>query len=267
MIQKQENIRFNKNLGRIININNSIQQITINDTRYYKKQDIFYPSVTFILSCYPKNAYFNNWMKRNSEEDINQIVTEASEAGNTVHGAIEDMLINKTQLHWIDESTGYVNYSMEEWLMILRFVEFYNTYKPKHILSEQHIFSNKHIFAGTIDLIVELNGEKWILDIKTSNAIHTVYELQLAAYQECWNELNPDDPIHKSGILWLKARTRKVSSDANKIQGRGWSLITSERSQEENFQIFQKVYDIFRIEQGELKPITELIPTVASLEF
>jgi hypothetical protein len=67
-------------------------------------------------------------------------------------------------------------------------------------------------------LVVELNGKRWLLDIKTSNSLHTSYDLQLAAYAKAWNETH-NEQIEETGILWLKAATRGSAKD--KIQGAG----------------------------------------------
>lgn len=265
MIYRNNNIIHNKQLGRIVEYDNGWSQITIDDIRFYKKENVYYPSVTYILSYYPKGKQFENWLKEQGN-NADFIASESAERGTTVHKAIEKILENpKIELKWIDEN-GNANYSLEEWLMILRFIEFWNTYKPKLIASEFHIFSNKHIYAGTIDLIIELNGELWILDIKTSNALHTVYDLQLSAYQEAWGELFPESPINRCGILWLKAKTRKQGTEeSGKIQGRGWQLYTSDRTHQENFEIFMKTYDIFKIEIPDARPITEKYPNTAKL--
>lgn len=263
MIEAKQNIINNKQLDRIISYDDDWNQITIGDSRYYqqKSSDIYYPSVTYILSeGYPKGKYFENWLKQNGH-NATLIAQESAERGSNVHKAIEEMLLGKKPV-WINEN-GYSNYSIQEWLMILRFAEFWNTYKPTLIKSEYHIYSNYHKYAGTIDLIIEFNGEKWIIDIKTSNALHITHDLQLAAYNEAWNE--HFYPINKNGILWLNANTRKSSNDPNKIQGRGWQLVTSDREQRDNMNIFLKVYDIFKLENPELKPISEKYPNTVEL--
>jgi len=265
MILKKDNIISNKQLGRIVDYDNGWTQITIDDARFYKKENLYYPSVTYILSYYPKGKQFENWLKENGHGS-NVIAAESADRGTTVHKAIEKILENpEIELKWI-EANGQANYSVEEWLMILRFVEFWNVYKPKLIASEVHIFSSKNIYAGTIDLIIELNGELWIIDLKTSKSLHTIYDLQLSAYQEAWNELFPEAPINKYGILWLKANTRKPGSEeSGKIQGRGWQLYIPERSHTNNFDIFIKTYDIFKVENPDAKPITEKYPNTTKL--
>jgi hypothetical protein len=262
MIEKHQNTILNRSLGRIVTYDSGWSQITINDQRFYKKNNVFYPSVSFILSYYPKGKNFESFLKSKGEEaDI--IAHEAASKGTNVHNAIEQMLTG-TEPKWINDD-GYVNYSLDEWMMILRFAEFWNTHKPKLIQSEYHIFSDEHKFAGTIDLVLEINGELWLLDIKTSNNLHTTYELQLAAYSVAWNEHNPDNKIKKTGVLWLKAATRKPDSRGEKLQGSGWQIKTFERNYEDSFKIFQNVYNIFRVEIPEPKPATDIYPNSIKL--
>ena len=77
---------------------------------------------------------------------------------------------------WVNEY-GNANYSLEVWKMILKFADFRETYKPKLIHSEIHLFSDVHKIAGTCDLVLEIDGKIWLLDIKTSNNLHTSYIL------------------------------------------------------------------------------------------
>jgi hypothetical protein len=263
MINKNDNILKNKSLGRVVKINEEFTQITIESSRYYKYKDEFYPSVTFILQYYPKGDSFNKWLKSNGD-NADEIAQEAALKGTAVHTGIEKILLGK-ELRWIDDN-GNINYSLNEWIMILRFAEFWNLKKPKLIKSEHHIYSDIHKLAGTIDLVLEIDGELWILDIKTSNSLHTIYELQTAIYQECWNEHNKNK-ITKTGILWLNSKTRKPSNDPTKIQGKGWSIITSERSQEDNLNLFKNIHSIFKIENPDLKPLSEKYPTSIKLDI
>ena len=94
--------------------------------------------------------------------------------------------------------------------MFLRFVEFWETFKPTLIETEVHIFSDILKVAGTCDLIIELDNKRWLLDIKTSNQIQSTYELQTAVYGQCYEECY-GKKIDKYGILWLKSTKRKSS--------------------------------------------------------
>jgi hypothetical protein len=141
--------------------------------------------------------------------------------------------------------------------MILKFAEFWNTHKPELIATEYHLFSDKHKYAGTADLIIRLKDKIWLVDVKTSNSLHTSYDLQLASYAKAWNETH-DIPVEETGILWLKASTRgEGKGDA--IQGKGWQLKTIGEL-DRNFEMFLKIYDIYKLENPDSKPVTETLP-------
>jgi hypothetical protein len=142
--------------------------------------------------------------------------------------------------------------------MILKFANFWNIYKPELIASEYHLFSDKYKYAGTADLIVKMNDKLWLLDIKTSNSLHTSYDLQLAAYSKAWNETHTNK-IEKASILWLKANTRNEGKK-NKIQGKGWELKII-NDIEFNFKMFINIYEIYKLENSNFKPSIEILPT------
>jgi hypothetical protein len=263
MIQKTNSVVHDKRIKRILEYNEDAKQITIGDQRFYqRKAKTFYPSVTYVLSFFPKGKFFENWMKDvGHNSDI--IAKKAGDEGTETHKIIEDFL-NGEEIFWINEY-GKANYSLTVWQMALRFADFWNTLKPKLIATEQHIFSDKYQYAGTIDLVVEINGEVWLLDIKTSNSLHTSYDLQLAAYAQAWNE-NFDMPIQKTGIIWLKSNTRKADPSGKKIQGNGWFLKVPHNSYQDNLLSFLKVYDIFKLENPEMKPYSEKYATRIKLE-
>jgi len=247
-----KNPTHNRHFGRMVQYNDDWTQVTVGDMRFYKKESTYYPSVTYILSYYPKGKQFENWLKSKGEE-ANEIAAESAEKGTNVHKAVEEMLEGK-ELKWID-SFGNVIYTEDEWRMILRFADFWNTWKPKLVKSEYHIFSNQYQFAGTIDLVIELNGELWILDLKTSNQLHFTYDLQLASYYTAWNELHPEDPAKKYGVLWLNAKTRKTKE--GEFQGKGWKLSLPEFPHEKNMEIFKYVHEIFKVENPNPVPIID----------
>ena len=73
--------------------------------------------------------------------------------------------------------------------MILKFADFWNTHKPELISAEDFVWSDEHKYAGTADLVVKMNGEIWLLDIKTSNSVHKSFDLQLASYAKALEEV------------------------------------------------------------------------------
>ena len=122
--------------------------------------------------------------------------------------------------------------------------------------------------AGTTDMVceIEINGviERWIIDHKTSNSLHTSQELQIEAYKKCYEECY-DKKIDRTGILWLKSLSRTEDKTGKKIKGKGWELVESNRTYEENIKIFKSVLDIFNIENPKFTPSEEQFVTKIKL--
>jgi ATP-dependent exoDNAse (exonuclease V) beta subunit len=259
MIQKNDNIYKHPYLKRIVE--HQGEQINFLDSRFYKTEaGEFYPSVTSILNFYPKNKFFENWLKDVSHNsDI--IVRKASEEGTAVHNAIESFLQGE-ELKWMDEN-GTAKYSLDAWKMILKFSDFWNTHKPELVASEIHLLSHEHRYAGTCDLVVKIKDELWILDIKTSNSLHTSHNLQLSAYANAWNEIS-ENKIKRVGLIWLKSSKRKAKD--GKLQGEGWEIVEPDKSIDDYFQMFKNIYEIFSLENPNNKPLFETLPTTTKLE-
>ena len=263
MIEKNKDIKKDAFVKRLIHPDSTARQITLTDSRFYQRnQEKYYPSVTTVLSYFPKGRFFGTWLKDvGANADI--IMRRAGNEGTQVHEAI-DAYLKGEEIHWLDQ-WGKTKYSLKVWQMILKFVEFWETHKPTLVESEVHVFSDELKIAGTADLILEINGELWMVDIKTSNYLHDTYDLQLACYTQAWNE-NFEKPIDRMGILWLKASTRGESKKEGIIQGKGWQLKESSTPLEEGKRIFQHLYEIYLIKQPNLKPITEVLPTSIKLK-
>jgi hypothetical protein len=259
MIDKNVNIIKDPKIKRIVEYSADNKQINVLDQRFYRRNEEYYPSVSSILNYFPKNQFFHSWLKDvGHNSDI--IASRAAAEGTQVHNAVEAFL-NGNEINWLDEF-GTVQYSLDVWKMILKFAEFWNTHKPKLIATEYHLFSDNHKYAGTADLVVKLKGKIWLMDVKTSNSLHTSYDLQLASYAKAWNETH-DTPIEETGILWLKAATRSEGK-GDAIQGKGWQLKTI-GDIDRNFEMFLKIYDIYKLENPDAKPVTELLPTSVKL--
>ena len=259
MIDKNVNVIKDPKIKRIVEYTEDNNQINVLDSRFYRRNGKYYPSVTSILNYFPKNHFFHSWLKDvGHNSDI--IAAKAAGEGTQAHTAI-DAFLNGEEIHWIDEF-GNAKYSLEVWKMILKFAEFWNTHKPELVAGEYHLFSDQHEFAGTADLIVRFQEKLWLLDIKTSNSLHTAYDLQLAAYSQAWNETH-NEKIERTGILWLKASTRGEGKGDN-IQGKGWQLKVVDDI-EKNFKMFLNIQEIYKLENPDFKPMTELLPTSVKL--
>jgi hypothetical protein len=256
MIEKNVNIN-KKSVKRLVEIDFESKRVNILDNRYYSRNNKLYPSVTSILQFMPKNKFFENWLK-DVGHNADFIAKKAAEEGTQVHDAAERYLKGE-KIQWLDEN-GISKYSLEVWKMILKFHDFWSTYKPTLIENEIHLFSDIYTYAGTCDLVIELGGKKWLLDIKTSNSLHTSHDLQLAAYAQAWNELY-EEKIDNVGILWLKSSKRGEDKKGSRMQGKGWELYKPEKSIEENLKLFGYIHELYKLEHSEAKSADEQLPT------
>lgn len=228
-------------------INN--KQLTFLDSRFYQTNDGGYvPSVTTILEAYPKGAAYFNWLKENGK-DADEIRDEAGRRGSVVHKLTEDY-DHGLEVNLINDK-GSIDYKLSEWAMFERYVEFRSRFDFKIVNIELNIIDKDLGYAGTLDRIIEMNGEKILIDIKTSNAIYPSYWLQLAAYRKLLHD-NILPVVDKVGILWLNAKTRTEGKKGD-IQGSGWQLVLKEDSTND-LALFNATHKLWLAENGSSKP-------------
>ena len=252
-----------KSYKRLLEISDDYQQVTMPDSRYYRRNGRYYPSVTHVLSSYPKGKYFEDWLKKVGYS-AEWIVKKAAEEGTLVHEMIEDWL-NGEEITFLHDS-GNPKLPSHVWEMFLRFVDFWETYNPTLIEAEVHLFSDKIQVAGTCDLVCELEidgkMERWIIDFKTSNQLQTTYDLQGAIYAQCYEECY-GKKIDRVGVLWLKSKSRGEDKTGKRLKGKNWEVYESYRTQEQNLEIFKHVKALFDIENPKPTPYTSTFQTTS----
>lgn len=260
MIDKGANI-LKEHKKNNLNFNPELKQINFLDRRVYQKGDgVYYPSVTTILQYMPKNKFFETWLK-DVGHNADIIMRKAGKEGTQVHEAAE-RLIKGEEVSWLDDY-GNAKYSLLVWEMILKFYDFWTTHKPELILAEEFVWSDEHQYAGAADLIVKMDNETWLLDIKTSNSLHRTYDLQLAAYAKAIEE-SKGIKIDRTGIIWLKASTRTTSKKQGVYQGKGWQIKVVDEI-ENNFDIFMTVYKLYKLDNPTTEPKLREYPTTLKL--
>lgn len=244
--------------------NREYKRIDCLDSRFYtKNNENYYPSVTTVLEAYPKGHFFYNWLKENGD-NADTILSDAGREGSNVHNAIDAFNSGKP-IYWQNPITGTYEYSFLEWQMICRYIDFFKVFKPEIIASEVTLVSDHYQIGGTTDLVVMLNGVRWLIDLKTSNNLYETYDLQTACYAKMWNEAYPDKPIEKTGILWLKAHTRGYDKTNKRIQGEKWQLVEC-GDIESNFFVFQNLHVVWRHKNPNPKPKIFTLPDAFSIE-
>jgi len=250
-----------QNEKKRLDFNPDLKQINFLDRRVYKRgEGVYYPSVTTILQYMPKNKFFETWIK-DVGHNADLIMRKEGKEGTQVHEACEKLVLGE-EVSWMDDY-GNAKYSQIVWEMILKFADFWRTHKPELISAEDFVWSDEHKYAGTADLVVKMDGEVWLLDLKTSNSLHKSYDLQLASYAKALEE-SKGIKIDRTGIIWLKANTRSNSKKKGTYQGKGWQIKVIDEI-EKNFELFRMIYKLYSLENPVTEPIYNSYPTTLKL--
>tara|TARA_R110002020_G_scaffold2529_4_gene12117 strand:- start:5042 stop:5773 length:732 start_codon:yes stop_codon:yes gene_type:complete len=182
----------------------------VEGTRYGRFYDIggFYvPSVTTVTKygC-PTPHFLLKYIIKQSEGDYDKYLTKTSEAlrvGSLVHDNCEKLL-NGEEL--------FIENDKEVQKGVISFVKWYNEHKPKVLAVEEVLYSKSLKqgkltcpFAGRCDLVAEIDGEVWMLDLKTSKSLNDyTYVIQLSMYKMLWDVLHPEQQIERLGLVHCK---------------------------------------------------------------
>lgn len=169
-----------------------IVQITTADERWYQIADKFYPSVTWICSYYPKNQWFTKWVAEKGYDEAEAIKKEAGEKGSRVHHAISDILKGKVvkidDKYADNEGNEPKELTAIEYEAIMSFANWVNDIQPEALAVDYTLVNEEGNYAGTIDMKLKIDGEIWIVDIKTSKDVYPSHELQVSAYKKADSE-------------------------------------------------------------------------------
>ena len=110
---------------------------------------------------------------------------KAGDIGTAVHDMIE--MYVKAQINGNRFQAKHQDERVQK--MFDKFVEWEKEENIKFLLSEQKLYSEKHWFAGTVDLIFEKDGKRFIGDIKTAKDIYQTNYIQMGGYDIMLEEL------------------------------------------------------------------------------
>lgn len=166
-------------------------------------------SVTKCLSILAMGAAFYSWLKKYGEES-DTIMVMAQESGTKLHGIIEAWIkgacIPEDLDLWYFNST--VELSQPELDKLKGFINFNNEFKPNYLETEITLAIPSIKVAGTIDIICEIEGVIYIVDIKTGSGLHHNNELQIAFYEKAYQK-HYKTTNTKRALLHLKDSTKK----------------------------------------------------------
>jgi hypothetical protein len=147
--------------------------------------------------------YVRNNLKK--IEDLEKVLLEAKTAhrkkkekagdwGTNVHKAIE-LWIKENKKPELDDIGMKVFNKFEDWV---------KENKVEFLESEKNIWSKELWIGGILDLVIKMNGKKYIGDIKTSSGIYNEAFFQMGAYNLCLEEMNEHKDIDGYLVINLK---------------------------------------------------------------
>jgi hypothetical protein len=156
----------------------------VNGKRYYLTPNGHYPSITSVLSAFPKPALME-WKESVGEKEANRITRTAASRGKKLHSICEQYLLNEE----IDKS----KYMPDTLYSFYQFKSLLNKISDIHFL-EAPLYSDKLKVAGRVDCIGYYEGDLSIIDFKTSRREKNEewiedYFIQACFYSLCYAEL------------------------------------------------------------------------------
>jgi len=226
---------------RIVDTEKGIVQITTSDERHYLVEGKYIPSVTWVLEYYYKSPFLIKWIADKGIDEAESLKKAAGNKGSRVHKAVQDLL-NGFEVKISDnyDSDGDTSeLSAEEWECIMSFCNWWKESKAELIETEKTVYTDK--YAGTVDLICKIDGEVWLIDLKTSKSIYTSHILQVSAYKHAY-----EGKIDKLGIFQLGYNLNK----------KGYKLTEVE----DKYDLFKHTYAIWEHESSQKQPLQKDFP-------
>lgn len=206
----------------------------------YWIDDQWYPSVTTILEHgLPQSIGLIEYWKSRTPDAIDDTLEDAKQRGSNVHHAIEKLLKG--------EPIELVDYNRKrEKDALVGFWDWFQTWEPEEFQSEQVVvFEHPDIsYAGTLDMVLRLNGETWLIDFKTSrHSTETAsHHLQLAAYKEAY-EQSHGITVDRIGVLYLGTSHKRTNKEEPPTRGKMWALEEVDQGKYTP-DAFKRVYDM-----------------------
>lgn len=119
---------------------------------------------------------------------------KAAKFGQAVHTATEYDDEGVLKLHKMDVAL---------WPCVKAWRQFQKDFDVKFEAIEPIVYSMKHGYAGRIDRIGTVKSVRSVIDIKTAKYKPT-HDLQVAAYLNAWNELNPRNRVVRRYLVELR---------------------------------------------------------------
>lgn len=188
--------------------------------------------VTTILSILNKPALVA-WANRLGLDgiDSSKYVDESARIGTLIHYMVECDLTGQTP-----DMETYSPFEVDKAENgILSFYEWKKAHIIIPIANELPLVSEQYQYGGTIDVYAEINGDIWLLDIKSGKAIYSDMLIQIAAYRQLLNE---------NGYPCERAKILRIGRD--ETEGFEERTLTSF---DKYWQVFEHCLQIYRLQK------------------
>lgn len=108
---------------------------------------------------------------------------EAGARGTEIH-ALGERIVHGEQVDVPAHLTGYLD----------GYVRFLDEWQLEPVLTEVSVANRKHWYAGRLDLIADIRGTRWLLDLKSAKGIYSDNALQCDAYRNAEFYVADGDP-------------------------------------------------------------------------
>jgi len=169
--------------------------------RFYEHEGRLIPSVTNVLGTVSKGLGYDKWLGNFSSYDAAMaFAKEAAERGTRVHINCEALIAGLPV-----SAKGVL--PDDEALMLMAFKEWVDKVQPNFIGSEVTMWHPDYPVAGTADIIAEIKGYLYLIDIKTGKHYDN-HQLQLTGYGRLYQKIYGKEP--KLAVLRLYVGQGKV---------------------------------------------------------
>ena len=174
--------------------------------KYQLKNGQVVPGVTTVINLLAKPALIEwAWKCGVDGIDYHKVRDDAADIGELAHKLIH-CYIQKTEPDLKDYSETEIEKATK---CLNLFKDWFKIDEFEILASEKPMVSEGYQFGGTPDIVAKRQGEIWLIDLKTGNAIYEEHWLQVAAYELLWEE-NGGDTIDIRCILRLAKDGSKV---------------------------------------------------------
>jgi len=266
-----------KEIKEIITINGEkIYRITCLNERWYAKPSNdkktgnpvyeYLPSSTWIAGYYPKGIGFMKWLASKGWDEAEALKIAAGDKGSKVHYACGDIDAGKEIKitdKYVNPETGEAEeLKTEEIDCINSYSDYLEENKPELLANELTAFGE--FWGGTLDKIFRVEGQIWVVDLKTGKQIWEEQKLQISSYSHAdidYKELGITDEEWKN----RKLATLQLGYDKYRIEGKSHYKFTEI---EDKFDLFETVaYRIWKNENPNTKPKERDYPLVIKSDF